>query len=63
LLENCNTKDPVCSSGSCFDPHLEYRKPEWISESAKYIMDAFKGKPQKTRTNSAPPALVQDLGS
>jgi hypothetical protein len=58
LLENCNVRDPVCTSGSCFDPHLEYWKPEWQGDSAKFIVDAFKGEVVASRTNKAPPALV-----
>lgn len=59
LLENCNVKDPVCTSGTCFDPHLEYWKEEWQADSAKFIVDAFKGVKVESRTNMKPPALVK----
>jgi cutinase len=51
-MENCNPGDPVCSPGSCFDPHLLYWKPEFMTPSIDFIVSAFKGMPKASYLNN-----------
>jgi cutinase len=54
LRENCAPRDPVCDpNAGGFEQHLEYVKNPWQSESAAYIIDAFKGLPLPRTPRSA----------
>jgi hypothetical protein len=65
-MENCNPGDPVCGPGSCFDPHLLYWKPEFMTPSIDFIVSAFKGTPKASYLNngtaSAVPATIAPKG-
>jgi len=58
LRENCSKGDPVCDPQPAgFENHLEYVKESWQSESAEFIISAFKGRPLPKA-----PRVPEDLG-
>jgi len=52
LFENCAPKDPVCSEGSDFNPHLTYNSAgtTYQRDSTNFIVAAFKGNPLPPKT-------------
>jgi len=50
LYENCAKGDPVCTTGTEFQPHLTYRQSKYQDPSAKFMIAAFKGQPMAALT-------------
>jgi hypothetical protein len=41
----------VCTTGTCFDPHLTYGRPEFMGPSIEFILAAYRGKAKPYAVN------------